>query len=127
MQRNTALKKLNALLGKSAGYRVNDRAPTPEERSAARAELPAAIAERDRLRAAREARREAVLGADPEYQSLTAAQGEASKRAMRLSETTRLYRITVGKTVGGLFFLVMAEADSWEEIFAKLTKKKEAA
>lgn len=127
MQRSTALKKLNTFLGKTAGYRINDRAPTPEERAAAKAALPAAIAERDRLKGEKTTRYEAVLQTDPEYQALKAASAEASKLVMHLSETTRHYKITAGKSsFNGLFFSVMAEADSWEEIFEKLAKKQVA-
>lgn len=127
MQRSTALKKLNALFGKSAGYRIDDRAPTPEQRSAAKAELQTAIAERDRVRAAKTTRYEAVLKADQEYQALAAASKEAGRRVDSLSGVTRHYKITVGKSsFNGLFFSVMAEADSWEEIFEKLAQKQEA-
>lgn len=127
MQRSTALKKLNALFGKSAGYRIDDKAPTPEERAAAKAELQDAVAERDRLRAAKNARYEAVLKADPEYQALAEASRAASRRTDKLSWTTRHYKITVGKSsMNGLFFSVMAEGDTWEEIFDKLAEKKVA-
>ena len=33
------------------------------------------------------------------------------------------YKITVGKTVAGLFFSVQAEGDSWEEVIAKVQNK----
>lgn len=127
MQRSTAMKKLNQLLGKGAGYRIDDKAPTQADRDAAKAELPAAVKERDKLRAELEARREAVLLADPEYQALKEALSAARKRADHLSGTTYRHKITVGKTImDGLMFSVMAEADTWEEIFEKLTKKKAA-
>lgn len=127
MQRSIALKKLNALLGKGAGYRIDNKAPTPDERVAAKAELPAAIAERDRIREAKKSRYEAVLRADTEYVRLADASREAGQRVDRLSGVTRHYKITVGKSsLNGLFFSVMAEADTWEEIFEKLAKKEVA-
>lgn len=127
MQRSTALKKLKSLLGPTAGYRIDEGAPTPAEREAAKAELPAANAERTRLKEARAARGEALMQADPEYQSLKQQYDVAAKRAMHLSGLTYRHRITVGKVVMGLMFSVMAEGATWEEVFSKLAKKKEAA
>ena len=39
MERKVAINKLTKLLGKKLGYRIDDRAPSPEERTAARAAL----------------------------------------------------------------------------------------
>ena len=66
MERSVALKKLGKFLGKSLGYRVNDKAPTREERKSP-AELPAAIAERNALKEKRDERYRAILAGDAEY------------------------------------------------------------
>lgn len=126
MKHTTALKKLKSILGATAGYRIDNGAPTPEERAEARAELPAATAERNRLKEARAARGEALLQADPEYQALKAEYDVAAKRAMHLSGMTYRHRITAGKVIQGLLFSVLAEGDTWEEVFEKLAKKKAA-
>ena len=44
MERTVALKKLEKLLGKKMGWRINPKAPTAEERTAAKLALPAARA-----------------------------------------------------------------------------------
>lgn len=126
MKLNTALKKLKQLLGSTAGYRVNDKAPTAEEREAAKAALPAAQAERKRLSELLEARRTEVLAADAEYQRVGKELKAARDLANRLAGITMCHRITVGKSYG-LFFSVMAEGDSWEEVFDKITAKKRVA
>jgi hypothetical protein len=120
MERTVALKKLGALLGKKMGWRIDPKAPTPEDRAAAQAALPQAIEERKRLQEQRQARYDAILAADAEYQQLLAAHREAVKRAECLAGITRHRKITVG-TSEGMFFLVTAEGDSWEEVLGKLS------
>lgn len=126
MERSVALKKLGKLLGSKLGYRVDPKAPRPDERDAAHAALTPAVAERDALREKRDARREAILAADMEYQQLKTAAKAAGEHVDRLSSTTRRKKITVG-TSEGMFFLVRAEGDTWEEIIEKLTPVKRAA
>ena len=126
MERTVAIKKLGKILGRSLGYRINPKAPTREERAAAKNEMPAAIKERDDLKARRQARFEAILAADAEYQSLKASHEKAREHVERLGSITRHHKITVG-TSNGLFFTVKAEGDSWEEIIDKLTAQKKAA
>lgn len=123
MERTTALKKLQVLLGKNMGWRINPKAPSQDEREAAKAALPAAVAERNRLREQRQARYEQILAADEEYQNLKAASLEAGKVVDQLSGTTRYFKITVGRSMG-IFFEVKAEGDSWEEVIGILTTKK---
>ena len=126
MERSVAIKKLGKLLGKSLGYRINDKAPTQEQREAARAELRPAIDERNSLKEKKDARYRALLAADAEYQSLRAAYRAASERVNRLGSSTRHYKITVGIS-NSIFFEVKAEGDSWEEIIEKIEKKRIAA
>lgn len=130
MERSVAVKKLAKLLGPKFGYRINDKAPTPEERAAARAELPSANQKRDSLRKQMEERREAILKADAGYQELSSAWKNARQQAGKLSGKLYQHKITVGTSVGiaGFsMFSVEADGDSWEEIFAKLAEKKKAA
>lgn len=123
MERAVAIKKLAKTLGKSLGYRVDPRAPTAEERAAAKADLPAAIAVRDEIKRKRDERYKAVLAADPEYQSLWADYQKAQKTVEGLSSITHHYRFTVGISHAGDVFEVKAEGDSWEEILDKLQTK----
>lgn len=126
MERAVAIKKLGKILGKSLGYRINPKAPTQDEREAARLELPAAIKERNELNERRDARRRAILEADEEFQLLMTSYSAARDRVDRLSSVTRHHKITVGIS-SGMFFHVKAEGDSWEEIIDKLATAKQAA
>lgn len=126
MERAVAIKKLGKILGKKLAYRIDDRAPTPEKRAEAKAELPSATQESIKLKEKRDARYKAILAADVEYQNLFAAHRAASERVSELHSITRHYKITVG-TNEGLFFLHKAEGDSWEEIINKLESKKQTA
>ena len=123
MERAAALKKLTKLLGKTMGYRVDPKAPTPEEREAARVALLDARAGRDTINKQREERYKAILAADSEYQALRAAHSAAQKRVDAIAGTLRRWRFTVGRS-NGIFFEVKAEGDSWEEVIEKLTKEK---
>lgn len=122
MERTVALKTLGKLLGKKLGYRVDAKAPTKEERSQAKTALAQAIEERDKLVEHRDARYKAILEGDADYQSLFADAKAARKRADELSSITRHYKITVG-TSEGMFFMVKAEGDTWEEIIDKIKAK----
>jgi hypothetical protein len=126
MERKVAINKLGKLLGKKLGYRVDDKAPSPEERAEAASALAPAIEERNKLKEQRDARYKEILAADAEYQSLAAAAREAGKKVEELSSITRWYKITVG-TSEGMFFLHKAEGDTWEEIIDKLTAKEKQA
>ncbi len=126
MERTVALKKLEKLLGKKLGWRINSKAPSPEDRQAARLALTSAIEERNNLKTRREVRYQEILAADAEYQTLKTAHKAASEKADQLSSMTRHFKITVG-TSEGIFFLVKAEGDSWEEVIDKLAKEKVSA
>ena len=125
MERSTAIKRLGKLLGKNLGYRVNDKAPTREDRTAAKEALKPACAERDALKEKRDERYRAILAGDPEYQRLHAEHRAASQRVDRLASITRHYKITVGIS-NSMFFHIKAEGDSWEEVIDQLTKKDAA-
>jgi hypothetical protein len=125
MERAVAVKKLGKILGKSLGYRVDPKAPDQDDRDEARSKLPEAVAKRKVLLEQLEARRSAVLQADAEFQRLKADHADAKKACDKLFSITCHYRFTVG-TSTGLFFVIKAQGDSWEEVIAKLTEKKAA-
>ncbi len=118
MERKVAIKKLGSMLGKSLGYRIDPKAPTSEEREAARQRLPALIAARQEADKAMAERRQALL-ADARYQELVAAYKEARSCVDKTSSVTHHFKITVG-TTAGMFFHVKAQGDSWEDVIAKL-------
>lgn len=125
MERAAAVKKLTALLGKNLGYRINEKSPSQEEREQAKASLPAATADRNTLRQQQTDRQRILLEGDEEYQRITVAARAASAAVEKLSGMTRHFKITVGVS-SGMFFVVKAEEDSWEEVIKKLiTSKKE--
>jgi hypothetical protein len=125
MERAVALKKLGNLLGKKLGYRVDPRAPGRDEREAAKAQLPAAYEKRNKLRDEKEARLTAILAGDAEYQRLKAEFAAAQKTVEQLGSIIRHHKITVG-TSEGLFFVVKAEGDNWEEVIEQLQPKRVA-
>jgi hypothetical protein len=121
MERSVAVKKLHKLLGKGFGYRVDAKAPLQEDRDKARAALKDAVTERDRLRAECDARRQAVLDGDEEYQKRFNSYKTARARVENLSWISRHYRVTVGNS-NGVFFHVKAEGDNWEDVIEKVAK-----
>ena len=125
MERAVAIKRLGKILGKSLGYRIDPKAPDQDDRDEAMTKLPDATAKRKTLSEQMEARRMEVLQADAEYQQLKAAHAEAKKCCDELFGITRHYRFTVG-TSNGMFFLVKAQGDTWEDVIGKLTEKQAA-
>ena len=120
MERSVAIKKLGKLLGKRLGYRVDRDAPDAETRAAVRQQLPGLRAAERKVEAAMDARRAALLAADPEYQALAEAFKLARAGRQAAAAATSRYRITVGIS-GAVFFHVKAQGDSWEDVIAKLT------
>jgi hypothetical protein len=125
MERTVATKKLAKIIGKGFGWRIDPKAPSAEEREQAKANLKTANAIREELRIKMEARRRALLE-DAEYQELLEDLARARKHADHLLSKSHHYKITVGKNLAGLFFSVMAQGDSWEDVIDQLTKKKAA-
>lgn len=123
MERSIANKKLRRLLGKSLAYRIDPNAPTREGRDGAKAELRAATAKHGSVNKQLLARRSAILGADAEYQRLTADYAETRNRVAKLNSITASYKIKVGLS-DGFFFTVRAEGDSWEQVIEQLTTKQ---
>lgn len=114
----TAQKKLLKLLGDRAAYRVDRRAPSKDEREAARARGPELRAAAKAAQEAMEARRREILK-DPEYLRLRAEYEAAEKASKDNGAITRWYPITVGLN-RGLFFEVKADGDTWAEVFEKI-------
>lgn len=127
MQRTVAIKKLGSLLGKDFGYRVDAQAPSAEERAAAREQAKALNQQWTEASKAEAERVKIILAADADYQRLRAEVIQLRKAKDNAWSQSRRYRFTVGKTVAGLFFSVMAEGDSWEDVIAKLATKKTMA
>jgi predicted membrane chloride channel (bestrophin family) len=126
MERAVAVKKLAKILGKTLGYRVDPKAPDAEQRAAAQAQLAEAQAVRDQARQKRDERYKALL-ANQEYQDLVAAYNAAKKITEKLNyQAHHHFKFTVG-TSNGLFFHVMAQGDSWEDVIDKLTKERTTA
>jgi hypothetical protein len=121
MERTVALKKLRKRLGPKMGYRVDLKAASPEDKAAARAERPAAVAMKEDAGKRLEARRQAVLAGDAEYQALMAEWKQAKDRLEKISSKLYHDKITVGVDEG-LFFLVKASGASWEEVIEKVMK-----
>jgi hypothetical protein len=119
MERAVAIKKLTKLLGKSLGYRVNDKAPTHEEREEAKQKLPALAEERKRAQEAVRLRRDVILDRDRELQGLIAIYQQVNKEWERTAGMTHYYKFTVG-TSNGMFFHIRAQGDSWEEVISKI-------
>lgn len=126
MERGQALKVLQKLIGPNFGYQIDPRAASPDEREAAKAAMPEAIAERNRVSEQMKKRYQAILAADAEYQSLRAQSKEAGDRVNKLNGVVYHRKITVG-TTNQLFFHVKADGDSWEEVIAKVKAEKKAA
>lgn len=126
MERAVAIKKLGSLLGKSLGYRVDNKAPSADERAEARAALPAANVKRSLLEREMNERRAAVLAADQEYQRLRGEYQAAKKHADELASLLHSYKITVGVT-SSMFFHVKAQGDSWEEVIQKVSASRVSA
>ena len=122
MERAVAIKKLTRILGGSLAYRVDPKAPKADDRAAARAQLADAVEARKGLQERVEARRAAVLKVDTEYQNLLKAYEIAKKHTDSLSSVMRHHKFTVGVN-NGMFFVVRAEGDTWEEVIGKLEGK----
>src|SRR5271166_6977546 len=112
MERAIAVKRLRKMLGDKSGYQINQNAPTPEQREAAK-ECQKELSERHEVAfKAAEIRRKHLLENDAEYQTLLAAAKET--RIARDKNFSKLhhYKISVG-TANSMFFHVIASADSW--------------
>lgn len=121
MNSKQALAKLQKILGPRAAYRTIQSAPDAAERDEARALAKERGRERAEAKEAMEARR-ALLLQDPEYRALVAKYQALNTEATELFSRSCSYRIRAGKNMG-LFFEVLAEGDTWDEVFEKLKAK----
>lgn len=122
MQRAVAIKKLAGMLGKTMGYRVDPDAPTAEERAEAREQYGELFRAKDAAEKAMTARKAALLQGDAQYQELQAAYRAARKAADTMSGRSYRFKFTVGKS-NGMFFHVLAQGDSWEEVIEIVRRK----
>lgn len=121
MERATALKKLGKLLGKNLGYRVDPKAPTQDERDAARVELLATSAAYEELKKQCDERHKAICDADAELQRLRAERNAERERREKLASMLHHYKFTAGVT-DDMFFMVKGQGDSWEQVIEKIEK-----
>lgn len=119
MERAIAIKKLGKLLGKSLGYRVDPSAPDGAEREEARAALKLARENAEKLLKQKELRIKALLDGDLEFQRIKTAHEAAKKIQNEIASRGYQYKFTVG-TTNGMFFVVKAQGDSWEEVISKV-------
>lgn len=120
MNQTQALAKLKKIIGPKLGYRIDKGAPDADERERRRAEFLRTcdlMLAADQARAARLAE---VLAADAEYQRLKAAHA-AAKREHEAVPSYHRKRIMVGR-VGPLFFTTLADGDCWAEVVDRATE-----
>lgn len=122
MERAVALKRLSKMFGKKLRWQINPKAPTAEEREAARIEMATALPEKKALEERLSQRRAAILAADQEYRELLALFKAMKERVDKLQGMQHRHKIQV-MTFEGFFNHVRASGDSWEEIFAELEKR----
>jgi hypothetical protein len=123
MERAVAVKKLAKIFGKKFRYRIDQSAPSKEEREQARAGLNVVNPELEAASKRLEARRKELQDADPQYQELLAAYKKTLEARDFFRGKIGHHKIEV-LTDEGFFHHVRAQGDSWEEIFAKLEKDK---
>lgn len=126
MERAEAVRKLGKLLGKSLGYRVDPKAPTPEEREQVRIDAHKLHGHYETAKKAMDDRRRAILEGDQEYVSLVAKCAEIRKAKDKAFSLSHHYKIQVGVS-NSMFFHIKAEGDSWEQVIEKLERPKVSA
>ena len=94
-----------------------------DDRAEAREELKLSVTERDELERAKNARMLELLEADAEFQRLKTAYDASRKRCEKLVSIQHHYRFTVGVS-NGMFFIIKAQGDSWEEVIKKVEKER---
>lgn len=124
MNQSQAITKLRAVLGKNFAYRVDNKAPSAEQREQARDVWKRAKAASEAAAAARDARRAELL-ADPVYQGLMVDAKAAAEFADKARGHANRNRITVGRD-GGWCFSVEAEGDTWADVVDKVCNKATA-
>src|ERR1700733_2868571 len=109
-QAKTAMRRL---VGKNAAYRYDEKAPTEDDRVAARSKLPELKADVDAAKLAMQQRRQELLS-DPEYQRLVAEWQAADKAHGATLGLLHHHRVTIMKG-NGMFNTVVAEGDNWQD------------
>ncbi len=117
-----AIARIRKALGKRAEIHDYKKPSSQEQRDTERAAKREAKEARDAAIAARSARQDAILSADPEYCNLRDAAAAASKTYEAMSYGF-YYRYKAG-TNQSVFFHVDAEADTLAELVEKVEAKK---
>ncbi len=121
--------KLRKLLGPKAAIKDKKRPSSPEQREQERAARIAITALKKAAEEAMQARQQAVLEADPEYQRLK-AEYQAARDEQERTPYGTYHRYSTGRVngVGGFsLFSVEAEADTLAELVEKVEAKRMAA
>ena len=126
MNQAQAMTKLRKLFGSSVAYRTDPKAKKAAERAEASARAKEVLAQRQAATEALNARRDALLAADQEYQLLKARVKTLTQEHERLRWISLATPITVG-TNSGIFFSVRAQGDDWDEVIGKAMEEKSHA
>lgn len=124
MDRTTAINRLRKLLGPKAYIEINDKAPDADEREAMHERFKAAKADRDAAQQEMNERTAALQKTDPLYQAALTDWRNAGK-VMQANANYHQRKFHVGTVSGGAGLTwahVLATADRWEDIFAKLAE-----
>ncbi|MDE2022487.1 MAG: hypothetical protein KGI71_06265 [Patescibacteria group bacterium] len=121
-----ASSKLRKLLGAKAAIKDGKRPSSPEQREQERAERVAANERVKAVRAAMDARSDALLAVDAEYQRLKTefAEARAAQDRTRFGNYRRYAAGRLGGLCGFQFFHVEAEADTLAELLAAVETKQ---
>ena len=127
MNQAQALAKAMTLLGtKKVGVRVDNRALVGDDLAQMCIDANAAADERRAAEAARTARLNALLAADAEYQALKKAHAVAVERHETMRSQCHRRRIEIVRT-GGMFTVVEAQGDNFEDAVAVLQRNRVAS
>jgi hypothetical protein len=118
MTRETAVRKLRAIFGATAYWRVGEQVTSPERRAEA-------AAERDRLKAEAAALTEEIerIRRESGMAELERKRIELRKAAERAGSYAHYRRFAVGRIEHGIAFCVEGEGDTWEEAIAAAQRK----
>lgn len=117
--------RLKTLLGPRAMWETKMTNPDAHGRAEWSEKADALKVESDAADAARKARYEKLMQ-DPEYIELAAKATAVKRQYNNARSMARAYPISAGNSMAGLFFSVLAQGDTWPEVFKILEAKKAA-
>lgn len=116
------LVELHKLLGPTAGYQENKKAPDGDGRAEAREKGIALKSSLDALNERIKVRRAELLNV-PDYKEMIEESRRLDIQRQEAFSRAMSKRFTVG-TIGPLFFSVVTDGDTWEEVMKTLREKK---